>query len=78
MGAVRAANIPPLTCVCTCVSDQVVLLTTDAELDETLLDAVRPRLARTYRLTFDTQRGETFPSVSPPHEVVPAAVPMSR
>ncbi|PYE54083.1 DNA sulfur modification protein DndD [Deinococcus yavapaiensis] len=49
------------------VSDQVVLLTTDAELDDALFDAVRPQVARAYRLAFDAQHGETRPSETSLH-----------
>lgn len=41
------------------VSDQVLLFTTDAELDTNLLDGVKPYIARIYRLQHDSQLGET-------------------
>lgn len=41
------------------VSDQVLLFTTDTELDNSLLTEVNPYLAHIYRLKYDTQRGET-------------------
>ncbi|HEX8999493.1 MAG TPA: DNA sulfur modification protein DndD [Blastocatellia bacterium] len=41
------------------VSDQVVLLTTDAELDGRLLGQAEPWLARIYRLYFDVERQVT-------------------
>lgn len=42
------------------VSDQVILLTTDAELDGRLLGQTEPWLARAYRLQFDAERQETI------------------
>ncbi len=42
------------------VSDQVLLFTTDAELDANLLTEVKPYLARIYRLSHDTEIGESF------------------
>lgn len=41
------------------VSDQIVLLTTDAELDGRLLGQAEPWLARAYRLHFNAERQET-------------------
>lgn len=41
------------------VSDQVVLLTTDAEMDARLLGQAEPYLARAYRLHFDAEGQET-------------------
>jgi len=41
------------------VADQVVLLTTDAEMDVRLLSQAEPYLARAYRLHFDADRQET-------------------
>ncbi len=41
------------------VSDQVVLFTTDTELDTSLLTEATPYLARIYRLRHDAHRGET-------------------
>jgi len=41
------------------VSDQVILFTTDAEMDSDLLTELRPQLARIYRLTYDLDREET-------------------
>lgn len=41
------------------VSDQVLLFTTDAELDTNLLSQVKPYLARIYRLNHDTEIGES-------------------
>ncbi len=41
------------------VSDQVLLFSTDAEMDSDLLAEINPQLARTYRLTYDLERGET-------------------
>lgn len=41
------------------VSDQVLLFTTDAELDANLLTQVKPYLARIYRLNHDTEIGES-------------------
>ncbi len=50
------------------VSDQVILLTTDAELDGRLLGQTEPWLARAYRLQFDAERQETIATslYSPP------------
>ncbi len=42
------------------VSDQVVLLTTDAELDGRLLGQTEPWLARAYRLHFNAEQQETI------------------
>jgi len=42
------------------VSDQVLLFTTDAELDANLLSQVKPYLTRIYRLHHDTEIGESF------------------
>ncbi|MCZ7570923.1 MAG: DNA sulfur modification protein DndD [Ardenticatenaceae bacterium] len=42
------------------VSDQVMLFVTDAELDTDLLAQLGPRVARTYGLNYDSQRGETM------------------
>lgn len=42
------------------VSDQVVLLATDAELDGGLLAEAEPYLARVYRLNYDPQKNESF------------------
>lgn len=41
------------------ISDQVILFATDTELDTHLLDQIHERVARIYRLTYDSQRGET-------------------
>mgnify|MGYP005859065485 CR=1 FL=1 len=41
------------------VSDQVVLFVTDAELDNALLDEVKPYLARVYRLNYDSELERT-------------------
>ncbi len=41
------------------VSDQVILFTTDAEMDSDLLTELRPQLARIYRLTYDLAQEET-------------------
>jgi len=41
------------------VSDQVILFTTDAELDTNLLSEVKPYLARVYQLQHNSQLGET-------------------
>ncbi len=46
------------------VSDQLVLLTTDAEMDFHLLDQAAPHCARVYRLSFDAEREETLVSSS--------------
>ena len=41
------------------VSKQVVLFTTDTELDATLMDEARPYLARLYRLNYDAREEAT-------------------
>ena len=41
------------------VSDQVLLFTTDAEMDTSLLANIEPQIARVYRLIYDLERGET-------------------
>jgi DNA sulfur modification protein DndD len=51
------------------VSDQVVLITTDSELDEQLLAEAEPYLARVYRLSYDQERKESFVTMS---EALPA------
>lgn len=40
-------------------SHQVVLLSTDTEIDETLLSELQPAVARTYQLSYDKRRGAT-------------------
>jgi DNA sulfur modification protein DndD len=46
------------------VSDQVVLIATDAELGEQLLAEAEPYLARVYRLNYDQERKESFATMS--------------
>jgi DNA sulfur modification protein DndD len=41
------------------VSEQVLLFTTDTELDANLLSQIKPFLARVYRLTYNSELGET-------------------
>ncbi len=59
------------------VSDQVILFTTDAELDTNLLAEVKPYLARIYHLQHNSQLGETTvvsDNVSLPHDRVSSAL----
>ena len=42
------------------VSDQVVLLTTETELNDGLLAQAEPYLARIYRLDYDLQQEQTI------------------
>lgn len=58
------------------VSDQVLLFTTDAELDTNLLFEVKPYLARIYRLQHNSQLGETTvvnDNTSVPQDIVSSA-----
>jgi DNA sulfur modification protein DndD len=45
------------------VSEQVILFTTDTELDANLLEQARPYLARLYQLDYDTQKEATKVSI---------------
>lgn len=59
------------------VSDQVILFTTDAELDTNLLAEVKPYLARIYHLQHNSQLGETTvvsDNISLPHDRVSSAL----
>jgi DNA sulfur modification protein DndD len=54
------------------VSDQVVLIATDAELDEQLLAVAEPYLARVYRISYDQEKNESLVTIS---EALPAPSP---
>jgi DNA sulfur modification protein DndD len=54
------------------VSDQVVLIATEAELDEHLLVEAEPYIARVYRLNYDQTRKESYATMS---EAPPAPAP---
>ena len=51
------------------ISDQVLLFTTDAELDENLLAEAQPYTARIYRLKHDSHLGETTPVCEDPWDL---------
>lgn len=56
------------------VSDQVVLIATDVELDEQLLAEAEPYLARVYRLNYDPKKNESFVTMSEAPPAISSAI----